>query len=276
MKMDVISFGGALLETRDLDPVYCGLVEARLDPETLSRWLVAYWCLYHCGAASWLSEQPDRKFWGWLEIAATNEEAAPTGGRWPRGAERRHWRGLQAINSAWHLRKRYSGAGAMVEGILYPRGGPEERTAKTVMERAQTHVGFGPWIAFKIADMLDRVWGEPVDFNEAAVFMFKDPAKAADMLWQSYGNEIPVGTTGHRSTVVKMLESAFRNYKAPPLYDRPVNIQEVETVLCKWKSHQNGRYPVGKDIREIRHGLEEWARHSHTAEALLGALPEVP
>lgn len=42
---------------------------------------------------------------------------------------------------------------------------------------------------------------------------------------------------------------------APPSFDRAVNLQEVETMLCKFKSFYNGRYFVGKDIKELKHSL---------------------
>jgi hypothetical protein len=48
--------------------------------------------------------------------------------------------------------------------------------------------------------------------------------------------------------------------RAPPRYERPINIQEVETILCKWKSHLSGHYELGKDIIEVRHGLLRYAK----------------
>jgi hypothetical protein len=53
---------------------------------------------------------------------------------------------------------------------------------------------------------------------------------------------------------------------------RPVSFLEIETILCKWKSHQNGHYPPGHDLMEIRRGTEPWA-FSKTAEVLLEHLP---
>ncbi|GAG17632.1 unnamed protein product, partial [marine sediment metagenome] len=43
-------------------------------------------------------------------------------------------------------------------------------------------------------------------------------------------------------------------------------LQEVETVLCKWKSHMNGCYPMGKDTREITEGLAPWAGYTSVRE----------
>jgi hypothetical protein len=40
--------------------------------------------------------------------------------------------------------------------------------------------------------------------------------------------------------------------KAPPRYERAINLQETETVFCKWKSHLVGRYDVGRDTERAR------------------------
>src|SRR5262249_13888900 len=47
----------------------------------------------------------------------------------------------------------------------------------------------------------------------------------------------------------------------------------LETVWCKHLSHVHGHYPVGKDICEIRHGLEPWLESSPTAKRFLTAMP---
>ena len=66
------------------------------------------------------------------------------------------------------------------------------------------------------------------------------------------------------------LIKALGTYQAPPQMDRPINIQEVETILCKWKSHLNGHYPTGNDIAEVRHGLVKYGR-CRTSQHLLQA-----
>ena len=267
-------FGRHLLLTNDLDPVYVALVELGKAPkgkmmgrQQMCRWLIAYWCYYHCGAASWLSEHEAGAFWKWMRIAAQNKQASPLGKgtRWPRGHERRHARGDQAVSMVDGLKKMYgSHPEAMIDHMTTAakRAPSYEGIAKFV----QTHKLFGPWIAFKVCDMIDRVLGTCIDFTEAAVFMFKDPVKAIDMLreerkWPKKTNE----------QVIKQLKTSFKNFKAPPLYDRPVDLQEVETVLCKWKSHMNGHYGPYHDINEIREGLVGWGE---TADKFLAAMPE--
>ena len=276
----VVDFGRGLLETGDLAPVYVALhgmvVGGKVDAGTqLKRWLVAYWCFYHCGAASYLSEFEGRDFWRSMAQAAANEVAAPTGGRWPRGAERRHFRGAASVRAVRALSESYDSGEEMFNYVV----GPWSAAAKPFAEvagRARENPLFGPWISFKVCDMVERLGYQPVDFDEAAVFMFKDPARAADMVWEQYvgplsKSKVPELERRHR--VVERLCREFEDYRAPPRGDRAVNIQEVETVLCKWKSHRNGHYPLGKDIREIRHGLSEWADRCQTAFEMRSHMP---
>lgn len=279
-RLDIVRFGAHLLETGDLDPVYIALDRMEMDQPQLHRWLLAYWCLYHCGAASWLSEQKESRFWEALHDAAHNQVPAPTGGRWPRGHERRHFRGAQGIAAVRDLRDRY---GAQPEQMVsYVMSGDYGETIRApfslVAERAKEHRGFGDWMAFKICDMADRVLGYDVDFSEADVFMFKDPKEAAIRLWRHHNNfseEIkPRDEMAVIRLVVAWLQERLGHHMAPPRRDRRVNLQELETVLCKWKSHMNGHYPLFNDIDEIRAGLLPWSLHSDTARAMLHAMPQ--
>jgi hypothetical protein len=278
-RLNIYDFGAHLLETGDLDPVYIALNKAELDPAHLARWLLAYWCLYHCGAASWLSEQEGANFWGNLIIAADNQLPAPTGGRWPRGSERRHFRGEASIRAVVGMRERFGDRPEQVISYLLDgvEPGGDGLPFAEVAARAKGLPLFGPWISFKVADMLDRLGIAEIDFDQAAVFMFDDPAKAALMFWREKMGLIETAQPKDRDMVIGQvvdhLSEHFKTFEAPPLHDRPVGLQEIETILCKWKSHRNGHYPLFNDIEEIRHGLVPWATHSPTAAALLHAMP---
>ena len=148
----------------------------------------------------------------------------------------------------------------------------------TVMKRAQAHYLFGPWISFKVADMIDRVLGYHVDFDHGHMFMFKDPVKAALMLWRQHNklgdNAKPKDQSYVLELVVANLSAMFMTHTAPPLHDRPVGFQEIETILCKWKSHMNGHYPLWNDIDEINHGIDPWTTCSEAAAAFAVAMPK--
>jgi hypothetical protein len=255
--------------------VYIALHRAELPHEQLGRWLVAYWCLYHCGAACHLSELEGLDFYGGLMRAAENVTPSPAGGRWPRGHERRHWRAKNAVATVDDLINKY---GSQPEGMVErcAQGAPK---FSSVNIHVQSHVGFGPWMSFKVADMLDRVCGIPVDFTQPDVFMFKDPEEAALKVWRAKqglpDDARPKDRRAAVSAVVDHLTATFASFSAPPLMDRPVGLQEVETVLCKFKSHLNGHYPLDNDIREIAEGLAPWVGVSQTARVFLSSMPSL-
>lgn len=280
-RLSIEVFGRELIKTNDLDPIYNALVGLKtMDVYTedqIDRWMIAYWCFYHAGVASFMSEYEGEEYWDWMLVAAKNETECPGGGRWPRGGERRHFRGDNALKSLAYMKKRWKHRPEDMVNYIIDQPGGAPLTFKAVSNRVQEHVGFGPWIGFKVADMVDRVLGHPVSFEAAEVFMFKDPEKAAMMLWEEReGHKYLEGAKPKRDKVLTAitdyLMKEFNDLPAPPLQDRAVNIQEVETVLCKWKSHMNGHYPLMNDITEIRHGLSTW--HARAARDFLSYMPE--
>lgn len=285
LRPSVEEFGAHLLRSGDLDPVYIALAHSGFERRQTAQWLIAYWCFYHCGFASWASDAPEPVvFWARMATAAHNTSEAPPGGRWPRGHERRHFRGALALKGLEDLVSKYGDRPEDMLTALYgrdpwtvlPPQAPKV-TLKDVMRQAQTHYGFGPWIGFKIADMLDRCLGAPVSFDQGTVFMFDDPEKAALMVWrQKCGMPLgakPKDKAAVIEAVVSYLTQHFKDFKAPPFEDRPVNVQEVETILCKWKSHVNGHYPLNNDITEINAGLSRWAPFSPAASRFLKSMP---
>ncbi len=259
--MDIESFGKALIETADLDPVYCAIYGAKLPKAQLDRLLMAYFCFYHLGAAAWLSEQDD--FWRACRIAAVNQTESPVGGRWPRGAERRHFRGQKCVDAIDGL------AAKSAEDRLGDLA--RLRSAKEVIDAVSKWPQFGPWIGFKAADMLERCAGFRIKFSSDICLLYKEPRAALDLL-----NKVDP------SQELARLTRHFGQFPAPPANDRRCGYQEVETVLCKWKAQKTG-YRIGKDTRELRHaltggtglffGMADWG---DTANRLRANLPKGP
>lgn len=233
----------------------------------LHRWLLAYWCFYHAGVASYMSSMQGSRFWDKMMVAAKNEDAhpAPTGDRWPRAKERRHFRGKQATNAIAELAEKYPEP-EMFCSMVFANANEEEVDFSVIDKRVKTHRGFGDWIAFKVGDMGERVLNKKINFDQAAVFMFKDPVKAALMLYDQ--RTAPLGDSRPVIPQAKIIDLMvthllfhFRDAKTPML-DRPIGLQEVETILCKWKSHMNGHYPINNDIIEIREAVEPWSKNN--------------
>lgn len=257
-KLNIYEFGSQLLETNDLDPVYVLLHHANFDAVDLRRWLLAYWCFYHVGTASWVLEgRAAGDYWSRMEQAAGSKD-------WPRSSERRHFRGDNAKKSVAYLKNR--GSAALFDDL--EQAGND---ARKVIWAVQQWVGFGPWIAFKVADMLERLGIQHVDFDLSTV-MYSSPQEAAEELWR-----IEHPGEGRRSAnkdegewAINRILSELGERSAPPGHDRAIGAQEAETILCKFKSYINGHYHVGEDIAAVRAGLLRFAR-SKTAQRLFRA-----
>lgn len=246
-KLDIYQFGRELLKIKDLDPVYVILHHHQWpSSDQLMDWLVAYWCFYHVGTASWIAQSADG-YWKRMEQAAGSKE-------WPRSSERRHFRGQQALNSVAYLKSR--GVDKLFEDLM--KAGP---TAADVTEAVQKWKGFGPWISFKVADMLERLGMRAVEFDMDTV-MYSSPQEAAELLWrvEHPGQGRRAEDKGEGAWAIDQVLYELGPIKAPPGYERLLNAQEVETILCKWKSYMNGHYHVGEDVTAVRNGLLRFAK----------------
>lgn len=275
--MDATEFGSRLVATGDLDPIYTMLNAANLPAPTLKRWVLAYWMFYHAGVSSLIANAPSEMFWS-MVWRAQNE-------KWPRGTERRHFKAENSRKAIESLERSYPTmpevAVDWVSAVGCTGRDVERHRFNLIMERAQTWVGFGPWIAFKIADMADAVLRVPVSFKDAVPYFFDDPIAGAFCVMFEAGKVIVNQEVwDHADLVSKAKETAksmsrteraeivqeamnvlkyggLGELRSPTNPHRPLQIQEYETIFCKYKSHLNGHYPVGKDTAEIMHVLSD-------------------
>jgi len=260
--LDIRQFGCDLIRTGDLDPVYIGIYKAHLPEPQLSRLLLAYLCFYHLGASAWLSEQESSDYWNWMRTAAVNAVSPPTtGSRWPRGSERRHFRGGKCCDAIEWLAKRFLPEAPIRTLAMLP-------SEKTIIGEISKWPMFGPWVGFKAADLIERVYNAPVKFDPNLGLMYESPRSALDMLSQ---DKDFIAVERAPLDLYNNLITFFSGQRAPPSFNRQCNAQEVETILCKWGSMRSGHYWVGKDIKEVREALHHWGS---TAERILSVMPE--
>jgi len=247
-------FGKDLLDSNDLDPIYVMLFESNLKGFKLYRWLLAYWCFYDSGTACWIVDSP--KYWETMKRAAQTTWV-------PRGVERRHFRGDLATNSIDYL------TSVGLDRLVSPFIENDRLTYQQVMNTVVGWVGFGPWIGFKIADMLECLQIVNIEFSVENVFLFSSPLEGARRLAEEL--DVPVYNNVELSEwAVETISEELNRYYAPPGYKRMVGVQEVETVLCKWKSHLNERYQIGDDTNKLYKSLKRF-KTSKTAQHLLSA-----
>jgi hypothetical protein len=251
VELSLVEFGRQLITTGDLDPVYIILQRAEFPKAKLQNWLLAYWCFYHCGTASWITDQSH--YWRGMKVAAGSRQYA-------RSSERRHFRGAFAVKVVNELAK--TPVERRFEALTIQLD--DELTLAHIMGRVKRWYGFGDWIAFKVADMLERLGLAPVVFDEADTFLFDSPAKGAALAAERMG----VKTVNPSGWAFNYLQQNLGNLAAPPRFEREVNGQEFETILCKIKSHWEGRYEVGHDWEEVKAGLQRY-KECPTAQHLL-------
>lgn len=239
-------FGADMFNTHDLDPVYSMLaLTTTMSDDMLKRWLLAYWCYYSAGVASKVAEAGSDKFYDmmWKGSGLDGND------KWPRGMERRYFYGQQAAN--------------LLNG-LEDYGSPENivdvMTCHTdfldISNNVKSFTGFGPWMGWKIADMAERVLCYDVDFSNSEIGIYKDPVQGAAFI--AYGDKHYDISLDELHDVCADMERQYSGYMAPPHMDRPINIQEVETVLCKYKAHCYGFYPYGCDSYHMLDALDGW------------------
>lgn len=282
--MNAKSFGEQLVVTGDLDPIYLMLNNGPLDAPTTARWCLAYWMFYHAGVASRIAEHDGESFWAHVWAAQVN--------KWPRGTERRHFRGANADNAIRYLEATYPNpedacaqlAGYDIWDSLVDAAPIDPVPFALVASRAQQWVGFGPWIAFKIADMIDVCIGIPVHFPQNSSVWYDEPVKGG--FWAErarlYSDDIRMEALKaddeatppdmQRYIVDSIIPDYLEWYRENGVVgpdNRGVGIQELETIFCKYKSHLNGHYPIGKDTREIIHALDDWGPLAGTLQQVL-------
>lgn len=253
--MQIEAFGKALIETGDLDPCYIAIVGADLELDQLYRWLFAYLCFYHVGVASFLSEKEGSTYWDGMLVAAENKTLSPLGGRWPRSAERRHFRGDKCVKVVQHMRERYPAPEDPI-GLL------DKDNVVGLMDTVQSWPMFGKWVSFKAADIMERCVGANFQIPSDVVLLYDQPLQALEAL-----------ASDRKSTVDEQWQGLlkyFARFAAPPSGDRECGPAECETVCCKHHGYVKGGYWVGRDIHEVRKNLVGWG---DTANSLLVRMP---
>lgn len=272
-RLGMVEFGRHLLSSGDLDPVYVALNGAGYDDATRNRWLTAYCAYYSCAVACHMSALDGSSFWAEMFLAAENEVSAPYGGRWPRGHERRHFRGGQAVAGVRDWRDRYPTEPHRMFALIAGEG-PE--SFASVRERALKHRSVGDWLSFKMVDLVDACMGVTVDQSDITPFLYETPRAGLLEFWRQRQGLPPEARPKDEPAVLRAvlvhLEHEFQELSPPHKLGQRVDMFSLETIACKFKSHLNGHYPLWNDVDEITRGFEGWPE-TDISRAFLTAMP---
>jgi Alpha-glutamyl/putrescinyl thymine pyrophosphorylase clade 2 len=239
-----LQFGRRLFSTEDADPMYYALARAELPIDQKERFMVGWVTYYQPGIAATASEKNDKAFWGYLRSVYA---AAP------RASERRHFRGQAGEKALREWQRHFPYPEEMVR---YMRG----ETYFHVKETAKDVPQIGPYFVWKFADVQERVFRIPCDFTGAEKFSPKVPQEGAKLISQ----------TATTKQVYDLIIRHMSDMKSPPWYDRPINMQEAETVCCVFHQYVGGGYTwMSRTAKAAKRLL---AYPCDTSDALLEAL----
>lgn len=263
-----VTFARELIDTGDLDPIYMMLEDSRragvLDDADIHVACFVYWLFYDLGT---VARALDAQRAGQSVLDFLRANVAGTELR--RGAERRHFRGERAAKALdWFANV---GLEPAIIDVL------EATTFKGIRDAVLKWPQFGPWIAFKAADMTERLLArEPIGDCDLSLW-YDEPVNGAAMIDEALMTDPRNGyaeryRTGDRLlSVCRFLldDPRLKQAFAPGRFPRYIRLQEVETICCKYKAHVNGHYPVGHDVIGLGKSLLAASQYSPTAKQLL-------
>lgn len=226
-------FAIELFTTEDSDPGYQILARLPVPIQNKKRFMVAWVTFYNLGLAAKASELSGEAFWKYIYTVYPTAK---------RNSERRHFRGqagLKAIDTWWKMFPMPSKMVDYMEGKDYFE----------VRENAKTVPQFGDYFVWKWADVQERVFRTPCIFpDKAAACSPKVPQQGAKIIRPDWT------ILNTYNLIAHWMNS--KGMKSPPWYDRPMNMQEAETVCCVYKQYKKGK----------------WCSYSRTAKAVRSLL----
>lgn len=250
---DLLKFAKHLKRSEDIDPIYPVLRELHSmhglsEEEALwhSFLYVAWYNLPVSHAVFALASEPRSK----LAYKGRITKFAKT---WPTGIERRSNRGgkvFQHIEAFCQVTDHTSLAEWFRNGFIEaPTLAKREANWRMINERLQAVWGNGRWAAYKHCEVLRRVHDFPVEAPDMGHRFSSGPRKGLATL---YGE-----LEGQGEAVIAVLDAQGRHLQER-LYHMGLglDVEELETVLCNWKSLLGGKYYVGHDIDEMQEQIE--------------------
>lgn len=234
-----LNYSKAFIDINDLDPVYVAVHGAyenkELDFDQACNFLTMMSTFYSIGESCTLVHLniPSNQVWDYMLENYTTLK---------RGTERRYFRGEQGLRCLNYLKEHYKTPQEFVMDNYRP-------TYVEVCEQFARIPAFGPYHIWKWLDFYDRILGLPVqvEFNHAMKVIPAEPIKGA--------KKVSMEVWGEDRGLIPTVEHMFkvmrdRGMTAPPMHDRLVDVQEIETCLCMINHMYAGQHIdyVGKDL----------------------------
>ena len=221
-RQDWRKFAEVMFKLEDADPGYMLLKRAELDRATKMRYVLAWCTYYNPGIAAVACQFQGAKFYEYLRHVFPSAK---------RASERRHFRGQAGQKALMQWQDLYPKPEAMIEAT---HGTSYIQVRKNMQHMAQ----MGDYFYWKLADIWDTVFDEPVDFTGCEKYMPKVPQQGADMI----GDQENLFTL---DIIMGVITAHVTKIDYPVKGGRKLALQEAETVCCVFKQHVVGDYQYG-------------------------------
>lgn len=253
--MTIFEFGDAKLRAVDLDPLYTAVHRSGWSHTDRCRFTLAEVAFDLAGKAADVVEdcrgEDGTAFWTAMHSAADDTA---------RGAPRRYFRGSKCHHALERMEELYGDARHALQSLA----GNFQHARDVVCDLWPL---WGPTAAFKIADMAERVCGIKVDFAAVGEEQICSNAQVR----KGWDKAAAVLGCVPASGLSLLLRAHPWATLASPRYDRTLNAQEWETLLCYY-SHDDAtnRHLPGMDRVGI---ADELWDHGKLAAELIERLP---
>lgn len=175
---------------------------------------------------------------------------------YPTGIERRAHRGGKVLDHIWSycdvVRKQYG----RKQTAFYTDGLGDDpiENWRLLTERLQTLWGNGRWAAYKHCEILMKVHDLPLAAPDMGNQFSSGPREGLAFFY-----DVP---EGQDAATIRLLDRMGLHLQRllRREYGVDLAIEELETILCNWKSLKKGKYYVGHDIDEFQ---EQIAKGDH-------------
>ena len=248
-RKDWRTFAKNLFKLEEADPGYLLLARARLTEAQKLRYILAWCTFYNPGLAAKASDYEGSKFYEYLRSVYPTAQ---------RASERRHFRGQAGLKALAQWQALYPKPEKMIEACFGP-------TYLHVRKNMQHMAQMGDYFYWKLADIQDTVFGDPVDFTGCEKYMPKVPQQGAEIIadLEDFTARFVLEDTMRTVTgAISKMKHVFEPY-------RPLALQEAETVCCVFKQHFVGDYKYGFRTAKAVKRLRAMQAETKTADLLL-------
>lgn len=270
---DFVKFGRRMLSSKDIDPLYPVLSYLQKDmDESAKLWhSFLYVAWYNLPSATIAFDKHPDPAEGWRLIG--DIEA-----KWATGVERRANRGGKVAS---HI-------SSFLDDVQFHKGAndpcgilgwhQEDLTSKDSDKWPEINWGIlnkriqgiylnGRWAAYKHLEVLRRVNGMNLRAPDMGNQFSSGPREGLAMF---YGE-----LEGQGPAVIEILdEQGLDLQQRVASRGLEVDIEELETLLCNWKSLMKSKYYVGHDIDEFQEQIEKSYHAGHLSESQRSCLYE--